>query len=75
MALNVPSPHEQTWLMFPQCEWLTEEPSAMLWVDKAQELGLVPPDLPAFPFYIFGPVELVERARDIGASALDGNGF
>jgi hypothetical protein len=58
--------------MSSQCEWLREEPWAMEWVDTTQDLGLVPPDLPRFPFFIFGPVELVERARNIGVGALDG---
>ncbi|KAK4035321.1 hypothetical protein C8A01DRAFT_38222 [Parachaetomium inaequale] len=66
---------QEPWLKydgFNNCEWLIKEPLAMEWVDKVQELGLAPPDLPKFPFFIFGPVELVERARNIGASALDG---
>jgi hypothetical protein len=55
-----------------QGEWLDYEPEVNIWVELLQEKELVPQDLPPFPFYVFGPVRVIQEISNIGEGALRG---
>ncbi|KAL1841817.1 hypothetical protein VTJ49DRAFT_6570 [Mycothermus thermophilus] len=55
-----------------QIEWASVVPDVGVWVALLREVGLAPRDLPAWPFFVFGPVALIREISNLGGDALGG---